>query len=148
MRTERLGRVNREYGLLPEAGAISRYGTEEVHQRLSSLEVDEMAWQRGAMLRFGGNRPAEYLERLLWVCLSCGAVSTRASRNDKVVCTASAYRMVLNEYGFFVRDKGPLPFRDPAEWNAWQLPQFQAAAAAGHQAMIGAFAHSALRFRR
>ena len=79
--------------MLPEAGAISRYGTEEFHQRLSSsLEVDEMAWQRGAMLRFRGNRPAEYLERLLWVCLSCGAVSTQASRNDKVVCTACAYR--------------------------------------------------------
>jgi 1-acyl-sn-glycerol-3-phosphate acyltransferase len=125
-RAVRRGRVTLEYSVLFTAGELSRSTVEEVHQKMSGrLAVDEMAWQRGAMVRFRGKRPAEYLERLLFVCPSCGAVSTLVSRNRKVMCASCAYRVAVNDYGFFEQDRGPLLFREPAEWNAWQLSVFR-----------------------
>jgi 1-acyl-sn-glycerol-3-phosphate acyltransferase len=69
-------------------------------------------------------RPAEYLERLLFVCPQCHSVATLVSRVGRFWCTRCGYAVRVNDRGFLMRDAGPLYFDDPADWNAWQHSVF------------------------
>jgi 1-acyl-sn-glycerol-3-phosphate acyltransferase len=119
----RRGKVLIEFELLFAAGDLLRMTDGEILTALAHrMSFDEMAWQRQQGVPFRGRRPAEYLERLLFICPSCSAVSRLASRNDILTCTACAYAVRVNQLGRFEPLRGPLHFADPAEWNAWQLP--------------------------
>jgi 1-acyl-sn-glycerol-3-phosphate acyltransferase len=122
----RVGRVDLEFELLFTAESLARLPVQEVRDGMTAaLAVDESAWQRRHMIRYRGRRPAEYIERLLFVCPHCRSVSTMASRGSRVICTACGYAAALDDFGFLAPSVGPRYFRDPAEWNAWQLPVFQ-----------------------
>ena len=77
-------------------------------------------------MRFQGRRPAEYLERLLFVCPHCNSVSRLVSRYDTLTCAGCAYAVRMTPLGLFEPIRGPLHFSDPAEWNAWQLSVLEA----------------------
>jgi 1-acyl-sn-glycerol-3-phosphate acyltransferase len=125
-RDARIGKVDLEYELLFTAESLGRLSLQEVHDRMdAALSVDEVAWQKRNMVRFRGKRPAEYIERLLFICPHCRSVSTMMSRNRKVVCTTCGYAVTIDDFGFFEPSRAPRYFHDPAEWNAWQLPVFR-----------------------
>jgi 1-acyl-sn-glycerol-3-phosphate acyltransferase len=125
-RNPRTGGVQIEYSLLFSREDLSRLSDDEVLSAMAAkLEFDEMAWQRKNLLRFRGRRPAELLERLLFICPHCRSSSSLESRDDTLRCTACAYQVRLNRLGFLEPRRGPLYFEDPAQWNSWQLPVFE-----------------------
>lgn len=122
-RSVRRGEVRIEFALLFSKEELHRMTDDEVSMTLArTLSFDEMAWQKRQGLRFKGRRPAEYLERLLFVCPHCSSISRLESRDDILRCADCAYAVRMNQLGFFEPVRGPLHFNDPAEWNAWQLP--------------------------
>ncbi len=60
-------------------------------------------------------RPAEYMERLLFICPHCRSVSRLISLDDRVRCTACEYAVRVNEFGFLEPCTGPLYFESPTE---------------------------------
>jgi 1-acyl-sn-glycerol-3-phosphate acyltransferase len=121
----RRGRVEIGYRLLFSREQLSRATDEHVSTALTEgLEHDEMAWQRTKSIRFRGPRPAEYLERLLFICPHCRAVSALESDDDLLSCRACGSSVRVTPLGFFEARQGPLYFDDPATWNSWQLPVF------------------------
>ena len=125
-RNIRTGGVQIEYGLLFSREDLSRLSDDQVLSALATgLEFDEMAWQRKNRIKFRGRRPAEFLERLLFICPHCHSRSCLESRDDLLRCTVCAYQVRLNRLGFFEPRRGPLYFENPAGWNSWQLPVFE-----------------------
>jgi 1-acyl-sn-glycerol-3-phosphate acyltransferase len=124
-RAVRRGRVSLRYRLLFSGQDLAARSVEEVYRSLSEeISFDEMAAQRKRRVPFLTRRPAEYLERLLFVCPQCHSVATLVSRVGRFWCTRCGYAVRVNDRGFLIRDAGPLYFDDPADWNAWQLSVF------------------------
>ena len=73
--------------------------------------------QKKDPVRFIGKRPAEYLERLLYVCPSCRKISTLKSEGDRLFCVSCGLECHYTDAGFF--DSGA-PFSQTAEWESWQ----------------------------
>jgi len=121
-RTARLGRVSLRYRLLLAGPDLVGRSAEEVFRLLSrELTFDEMAVQRDRRVSFPARRPAEYLERLLFICPQCSSVATLVSRVRRFSCTRCGYAVRVDDTGFLIHERGPLHFDDPADWNAWQL---------------------------
>jgi 1-acyl-sn-glycerol-3-phosphate acyltransferase len=121
-RSVRRGKVEIAYALLLSKEDLDRMTDSEVATALArTMSFDEMAWQKRQRVRFRGQRPAEYLERLLFICPHCSALSTLASRYDVLTCADCAHAVRMNQLGLFEPLRGPLHFKDPAEWNMWQL---------------------------
>ncbi len=122
----RRGSVRIDYRLLFSKDALSRCSDDEISAAVArALEFNEMDWQKKHLILFRGRRPAEFLERLLFVCPHCRSVSRLESRGDLLTCTACGYQVRTNRFGFFEPRRGPLYFEEPAQWNAWQLPVFE-----------------------
>jgi 1-acyl-sn-glycerol-3-phosphate acyltransferase len=125
-RSVRLGSVRLRYRLLFSGQDLAGRSDEDVYRTLSgALRFDEMAVQREKKVSFPTRRPAEYLERLLFMCPHCRSVATLVSRARRFSCTHCGYAVRVNDIGFLVPDGGPLYFDDPAEWNSWQLGAFR-----------------------
>jgi len=136
----RRGPVTLRYRLLFAGQEYASLGVHDVYMRLSQeIRFDEMDGQRVRRTPFLTRRPAEYLERLLFVCPQCRSVATLVSRVRRFRCRECGYAVGVDDTGFLVRDTGPLVFEDPADWNAWQLPVFRgilgARSAAGEHAL-------------
>jgi 1-acyl-sn-glycerol-3-phosphate acyltransferase len=124
-RTVRRGRVEIEYSLLFSRDDLARLSDDDVHSVMCErLAFDEMAWRRTTRVRFHGRRPAEFLERLLFICPQCRSIAALESRVETLTCTACSYQVRVNRCGFFEPRRGPLFFEDPAQWNSWQLSVF------------------------
>ena len=122
----RLGSVRVRYRLLFSGQDLADRGVGEVYRSLSeAVSFDEMAVQRKRLISFPTMAPAEYLERLLFVCPQCHSLGSLFSRGHRFWCTLCGYAVRVNTLGFLVRDAGPLRFDDPADWNAWQLGVFR-----------------------
>ncbi|MGA2641548.1 MAG: lysophospholipid acyltransferase family protein [Spirochaetia bacterium] len=122
----RRGRVQIQYRLLFSKDDLARLSDDEVSEAVAqAIDFNEMDWQRKSLVRFRGRRPAEFLERLLFICPHCRSVSRLESRADRLTCMACGYQVRMNRLGFFEPRRGPLYFEDPAKWNAWQLPVLQ-----------------------
>ena len=125
-RTVRRGRVQIDYSLLFSRDDLARLSDAEVHSVMCErLAFDEMARQRATRIPFRGRRPAEFLERLLFICPQCRSMSRMQSHGDALRCTACSYQVRVNRFGFFEPRRGPLFFEDPAQWNSWQLSVFE-----------------------
>jgi 1-acyl-sn-glycerol-3-phosphate acyltransferase len=122
----RLGKVSLRYRLLFTGGDLSARSVEEVHHILSrDLSFDEMAVQRQRQIPFPTRRPAEYLERMLFICPRCHSVGTLTSRVRRFWCTSCGCGARVNDLGFFTHDTVFHYFEDPADWNAWQMTAFR-----------------------
>jgi 1-acyl-sn-glycerol-3-phosphate acyltransferase len=122
----RHGAVSLHYRLLFAGQDCAALSVDEVYRSLSrELSFDEMTVQRERRIPFRTRRPAEYLERLLFICPQCRSVRTLVSRVGRLRCTACGYAVRVTETGFLTGDTGPLFFDDPADWNAWQLSAFR-----------------------
>lgn len=96
--------------------------TVEALYDLIRSELDENAFdrQRRDPVRYRGSRPAQSLERALYLCPACRGMATLASRHDRLRCSCG-FRVRYNEYGFFEADgTGEPPFRTMLDWDVWQ----------------------------
>jgi 1-acyl-sn-glycerol-3-phosphate acyltransferase len=121
-REVRYGKVKLSYETLFTPLELRNMDADAVFHRMKErLSFDESAVQRRRMIRFRSRRPAEYLERLLFVCPRCGSVSSLVSNGNRLTCNICAHAVTVDEYGFMKAVWGRTYFETPAEWNAWQL---------------------------
>ncbi len=90
-----------------------------------ALSFDVFEYQERVGIRFHGARQAEYLERALFACPSCGSFFTLRSERRRLGCTACGYEVHFTPHGFFEARSGSLAFRTIREWNVWQLDAFR-----------------------
>lgn len=91
--------------------------------RLLNEGIRENAWerQRKEMVRFHGKRPAEHLEKCLYLCPGCNRVGTLKGAGDHLTC-GCGFCLRYTETGFFEPDS---PFPTIAEWEDWQKEQLR-----------------------
>jgi 1-acyl-sn-glycerol-3-phosphate acyltransferase len=126
-RHTRRGAVKITYDLLVPRDAPDGLTEADVHDAIiRHIQADDLARQRACRVAFRGRRLAEHLERLLFICPNCRSVSRLVSCDDRLRCTACEYAVRMTESGLLEPCTGPLHFDSPADWNAWQLPVFEA----------------------
>lgn len=97
---------------------IKGRSTEEIRVLLEeALAYNEYDWQREVQIPFQGERRAEHIQRLLYLCPQCGSWNTQKSLGNVFHCSACGLHHEVDVYGFL---QGPGPFADPAAWNRWQ----------------------------
>lgn len=83
--------------------------------------------QMASPAMYPGKRLAEALERVLYLCPSCGEMGTLHSKDDAVICRCGL-KARYTEYGFFKpAGEARMPFATVLEWDKWQkevLPQW------------------------
>lgn len=77
------------------------------------------------MIPFVGERLAERLERVLFLCPKCGQVGRLYSKGDTLTCLACGETVTYNQYGYFEKDGGEPHFKSVLEWNQWQLKELE-----------------------
>ena len=96
-----------------EYGSMSK---EELYDLLcGALDVDETKNPH----RYESKRPAEHLERALYVCPHCG-ITTLKTDHDLVTCTRCGLRYRLGTDGRFTAENGTPAFGTVADWYAHQ----------------------------
>ncbi len=85
-RHTRRGRVVGEVVRTLSPDELSAMTNEEVHQVLTDALRDVPPEPRTPRVPFRGRRPAEYLERVLFVCPQCLRMNTMRSRDDLLSC--------------------------------------------------------------
>lgn len=100
------------------AAAIARDLHEDAYAR-----QDEISRAEGEPVRFRGRHLALGMESTLFVCPECGAVSTLASDDHRVWCTAPgcSFSARYLETGYLEGGR----FRTVTEWDAWQQEQLE-----------------------
>ena len=81
-------------------------------------DIYENFWERqnADPVEYRGRRRAEGLERMLYMCPSCGKTGGLGTKKDRIFCTCGMETRFA-ETGFFEPDK---PFRNLAEWDEWE----------------------------
>ena len=100
------------------AAAIERDLFEDAYAR-----QDEIAAAEGAPVRYRGRHLALGMESALFICPECGAVSTLASNDERIRCTAPgcACSARYTPEGFLEGGR----FSTVAQWDAWQVEQLR-----------------------
>ena len=103
-----------------EPEQIARMTETQIVQTLEKeLHVDET----GAQGRYRSRTRAEYLERLLYMCPKCGAVSTLFSKGKFVMCRACGLKAEYTQHLLFAFENFDTPIHHVADWVAWQDAQ-------------------------
>lgn len=106
-------------------GVVHVYSPEELRAMTSgevnaAIERDiyEDAWarQKQSPVRYRGRRPAEGLERALYLCPACRRTDGLTAKGDTLSCTCGK-RWRYTEFGTF---DPPAPFETIADWEDWQ----------------------------
>jgi len=122
----RRGKITVVYERILDTPTIRALSLEEIERIITEkLDHDESEYQRTRKQRFSGARQAEYLERVLFICPSCGARHTMVSRRKRFSCTRCGYSVHFSNTGFFEARSGTLKFDNIRAWNTWQLEQFK-----------------------
>ena len=96
---------------------------EEVNAAINR-DIYENAWarQRREPVAFRGKRPAEGLERALYLCPSCGKIGTLRTEDDRLFCSCGLH-LRYTPTGFFDPET---PFANIADWEQWQRKKLHA----------------------
>lgn len=85
---KRNGRNFASYDLLFTRDDVKNLSKGEIYQKIvKALDHNEHIWQQEKGVAFKGERYAEGLERLLYVCPKCKREFTLVTKDDDVVCT-------------------------------------------------------------
>ncbi|NCC12274.1 MAG: 1-acyl-sn-glycerol-3-phosphate acyltransferase [Spirochaetia bacterium] len=128
------------YGLRPRWARKRRKGTGTIRvveilsaEDLGKLSVEELydhltkvlghsnrEYQKENPSTYQGNRLAEGLEQLLYLCPDCHHVSTLSSKANTITCTSCSYEATLDAFDQLHIHKGEHVFADVAAWHAWE----------------------------
>jgi 1-acyl-sn-glycerol-3-phosphate acyltransferase len=91
-------------------------------------EFNEYRAQRTDMYPYACARPAEYLERALYICPHCNTPEKLRSSKSLVMCLECGYVVRYNKYNFFesVGD-GAVYFDNVTDWYNWQVESLNGA---------------------
>ena len=97
--------------------------TPEAINELIDRDIRENAWERqqAEQVRYKGRNPAQYLERLLYLCPNCRRISTLKSTGDRLTC-GCGLDLRYTETGSFAENS---PFPTLADWDSWQKNELQ-----------------------
>ena len=130
----RRGRVDAEYELAVKAEEFALLTDEQVLERLNGAFMhSERRWLaegEGKGQRYASSKPALGLERLLFMCPSCGCDSCMGSDDYSIACSKCSYRARVDG-DMRLSDEGRSGFADIWGWHDWQLSQWDAKAADG-----------------
>lgn len=124
--TPRRGKIQVNYGILFTPEQLKTLSADEIYERMcAALRTNEYSWQEEHMIPFVGERLAERLERVLFLCPKCGQVGRLYSKGDTLTCLACGETVTYNQYGYFEKDGGEPHFKSVLEWNQWQLKELE-----------------------
>lgn len=122
----RRGKVTIEFERILDTKTIRSLSVEEIEELITrKLQHNEALYQRNRQQRFSSPRIAEYLERALFACPSCGSFHTLESRKQRVTCSACGYTVHFSNTGFFESRRGKLRFDNVRDWNLWQQEELR-----------------------
>lgn len=84
---------------------------------------DAYATQAEWRIPYRGKNRAEYIERALYLCPSCGRMGTLRSQGDRAECTCGL-AFTYTELGYLEGDDA-LPFATVTDWDRWQAAELQ-----------------------
>lgn len=114
----RRGVIRFEAFQLMTAEDVKTLSVTEIFAKMQrALSYNAFEWQKENMIPFKGKRRAEYIERLLYKCPNCGALSSIHSENNDFSCDQCDCHYHMNTYGFI---EGCDQFDDTHQWHEWQ----------------------------
>ncbi len=127
----RRGRVDAEYQLAVKAEEFANLSDEQVLGRLNSAFIhSERRWLKdgeGKGQGYSSSKPALGLERLLFMCPSCGCDSCMKSDDYSISCTKCGYSARVDG-NMRLSDESRSGFSDVWGWHDWQLGEWKAKA--------------------
>ena len=120
--TPRRGKIQVNYGILFTPEELKTLSADEIYERMcAALKTNEFRWQEEHMIPFVGERLAERIERVLFLCPKCRKTGRLLSRGDTLTCLSCGETVRYNQYGYFEKEGGQPHFKSVLEWNQWQL---------------------------
>ncbi len=119
----RRGRVTGSVAGIYSASELKGMSSEEVNALLDR-DIRVNAWERQDKdpVSYRSPHPAEYLERLLYLCPGCHGISTLHSHGSMLDCSCGL-RLRFTDTGML---SPASPFRTLAEWEDWQKEELLA----------------------
>lgn len=123
----RRGRVDMEYELAVKAEDFAKLTDEQVLEKLNAaFNHSERRWHyegEGKGQQFTSSKPALGIERLLFMCPSCGKDSCMKSDNTGIMCSECGFRADVDA-NLAVKSSSNLKFKDIWEWHDWQTNEW------------------------
>lgn len=118
----RKNRIHVRYIVAVTAEETKTLSAEAIHERLTNaMTHDDLAWCIQQGLSYDTQAPAEYLEKLLFACPTCGGLDVMRSNKADFTCSKCGYHEVIGLDGHFLKTGAVGPrFPSPVEWNDWQ----------------------------
>ncbi len=112
----RKGRVTGYVKHLYSAEEVSKMSADEIYEIICS-DLYENAYERQLKdpKKFTGDRLAEGIENILYICPECGQIETISSKGNEFACTCGM-KGVYDEYGMLNGTR----FRTVPEWENWE----------------------------
>lgn len=106
----RKGRVDLEYELVLTKEELNEKSLEEIKDILNDkLYYNDFEWQNKNHVYFKGDKFAEGLENILYLCPKCGSEFTMETHDNHITCTNCKTDVVLNNYYEFITDEVIIP---------------------------------------
>ena len=100
---KRKGKNFASYDLLFSKDDVKNLSKAEIYKRLvDALDHNEHAWQIENGIKFKGERYAEGLDRILYVCPKCGEEFSLSTKGDEICCTHCGNRIRYENTGRLV----------------------------------------------
>lgn len=105
-------------------GVLQAMGAEELQSLIEQdLHEDASATARKRPAAFRGERTAEHLERLLYVCPKCGFIGTLESEENQLRCRKCGFATTYTLSGGL--RGGGVPFENLRQWSLWQTDRLK-----------------------
>lgn len=126
--------VNVRYEIVISPEEAGKLPLSEITRRIETVgRYDEWAYQAEARVPLRGNKRAENVELVCFLCPSCLSVNTLKSRGNSFSCSACGLQGGIDEFGWFEwSDAGTdnnwptgKPFPTVRQWNLWQSDHYR-----------------------
>ena len=99
---------------------LKNMSVDEVNRAISQdLYENAYELQQKQMIPYRSKRPAEFLERVLYMCPSCKRLLSLKSSGSNFSCSCG-YSVKINDFGFFEAKDGAPVFDNIYDWDMWQ----------------------------
>lgn len=122
----RKGTLNIRFQKLFDGPELRTMPAEEIHERLErALSHDAYEWQSKNRIPYYSPRKAEMIERVLYMCDSCGSIGSMESSGNEAWCEYCAARIEMDEFGYLRHTRGSGESNTIAAWNDWQTARLR-----------------------
>lgn len=120
--------INVRYEIIISRDDVQTMPLSEITRRITEAgSYDEWAYQKEAQIPLKGDRRAENVELVCFLCPGCHSVNTIHSEGNDFACSSCGLEGSINEMGSFawapgtaIRWPGNRAFSTVREWNLWQ----------------------------